>query len=344
MSVATKLQSPAKPIPEPRPVLGPAGNRVRVVEKRREVVKQQKPKKEAAAAAAVVVVTEEVPRAAVKNNLSVDSSCSSDSSSSSSANSRESKKKMVRNVKSNGLRPASAKVTGNGEVERSSAKKKDGPVKRCDWITPNSDPLYALFHDKEWGVPVHDDSKLFELLVFSQALAELSWPAILHMRDIFRKLFENFDPSSIAQYTEKKLLSLKVNGSPLLSEPKLRAIVENAKQILKVQQEFGSFGNYCWRFVNHKPLRNGFRYARQVPVKTPKAELISKDLMRRDFRCVGPAVIYSFMQVAGIVNDHLVTCSRYEECNADAKKDSKPNIEETKVVTQALDNGCLSND
>lgn len=126
------------------------------------------------------------------------------------------------------------------------------------------------------------------------------------------------------------MLSLKVNGSLLLSEPKLRAIVENAKQMLKVQQEFGSFSNYCWNFVNHAPVRNGFRYARQVPVKTPKAELISKDLMQRGFRCVGPTVVYSFMQVSGIVNDHLLTCFRYQQCNSDAKKDLKPKIEEMK--------------
>lgn len=100
--------------------------------------------------------------------------------------------------------------------------------------------------------------------------------------------------------------------------------------LLQVQQEFGSFSNYCWNFVNHAPVRNGFRYARQVPVKTPKAELISKDLMQKGFRCVGPTVVYSFMQVSGIVNDHLLTCFRYQQCNADAKKDLKPKIEEMK--------------
>lgn len=341
MSVATaKLQPATKPVTEPRPVLGPAGNRERILQKRNEVVKQQKPKKTAAA--------EEMSVAAMKNNLSVDSSCSSHSSSSSSSASSlgsSAKKKMERNVKINGSRPVKA-AAGNAELEQNSTKK-DGPLKRCDWITPNSDPLYTSFHDEEWGVAVHDDRKLFELLVFSQALAELSWPAILQMRDIFRKLFDNFDPPSVARFTEKKLLSLKVNGSLLLSEPKLRAIVENAKQILKVQQQFGSFRNYCWRFVNYKPLKNGFRYARQVPVKTPKAELISKDLMQRGFRCVGPCVIYSFMQVTGIVNDHLATCFRYEECNAaDAqKKDFKPSIEETNVVIKTpLEKVRLSND
>ncbi|BBG94937.1 DNA glycosylase superfamily protein [Prunus dulcis] len=122
-----------------------------------------------------------------------------------------------------------------------------------------------------------------------------------------------------AKFEEKKLLSLKVNGIPLLSEQKLRAIVENAMQMLKVQQEFGSFSNYCWSFVNQKPIRNRFRYGRQVPVKSPKAEVISKDLMKRGFRCVGPM----------IVNDHLITCFRYKECDAnDNKLDLKLKMEE----------------
>ncbi|KAI5564052.1 hypothetical protein POPTR_014G041700v4 [Populus trichocarpa] len=329
MSGATKLRSAEKQMQEPpRAILGPAGNRVRVSEEAKrkiEVLKKslQKPKKP----------VEKMSQAAVKNNLSVDSTCSSDSYSSSSSSGR--------NVKRNGIKQVKD-VPNGGEIKDASSKK-DGPVKRCDWITPNSDPLYMSFHDEEWGVPVHDDRKLFELLVFSQALAELSWLAILHMRDIFRKLFDQFDPSSIAQFTEKKLLSLKVNGNLLLSEPKLRAIVENAKQMLKIQQEFGSFSNYCWRFVNQKPLRNGFRYGRQVPAKTPKAELISKDLMQRGFRCVGPTVVYSFMQVAGIANDHLISCFRYQECNADVEKDFKPpKSQEIEIVTKALGNTCFS--
>ncbi|KOM51569.1 hypothetical protein LR48_Vigan09g022800 [Vigna angularis] len=141
-------------------------------------------------------------------------------------------------------------------------------------------------------------------------------------------------PSSVAQFTEKKLLTLKINDSSLLSEPKLRAIVENAKQLLKVQQEFGSFSNYCWRFVNHKPIRNEFRYGRQVPVKTPKAEVISKDMMRRGFQCVGPTVIYSFMQVAGLVNDHLLTCFRNQECNVTTKKEFKTEVKKNKVQNE----------
>ncbi|KAE8656571.1 hypothetical protein F3Y22_tig00116999pilonHSYRG00013 [Hibiscus syriacus] len=321
MSVATKPKLSTKPVMEPRAIFGPAGNRVRVSDeskRRTEALrKPQRPK----------VPISHSPLSVVQSNVSVDSSNSSDSSSSNSSFKTASSRKTV---KRNGVKQAKPKVASTADESVTEIYPAiSGPLKRCDWITPFSDPLYTSFHDEEWGVPVHDDRKLFELLVFSQALAELSWPTILNKRDIFRKLFDDFDPSSIAQFTEKKMLSLKVDGCLLLSEPKLRAIVVNAKVILKVQQELGSFGSYCWGFVNHKPLRNGFRHARQVPVKTPKAELMSKDMMRRGFRCVGPTVVYSFMQVVGIVNDHLVTCFRYQECNANVKKEIKPRTEET---------------
>ncbi|KAJ4701917.1 putative DNA-3-methyladenine glycosylase [Melia azedarach] len=319
-SMATKVQALAKPVSEQRAILGPTGNRVRASEdpkRKTEVAKKpQRPIKPAS----------RIPEPVIRNNGSVDSSCSSDSSSSTASPAKkiESSRRTV-TVKRKNVKNMKIVPDNSSEIPEASRIISE-PIKRCDWITPNSDPLYISFHDEEWGVPVYDNRKLFELLVFSQALAELSWPAILNKRDIFRKLFDNFEISSIAQFTEKRLLSLKVNGSLLLSEPKLRAIVENAKQMLKVQQQFGSFSNYCWSFVNHAPVRNGFRYARQVPVKTPKAELISKDLMQRGFRCVGPTVVYSFMQVSGMVNDHLLRCFRYQECNANPKNDLKPKI------------------
>ncbi|XP_059636493.1 uncharacterized protein LOC132278667 [Cornus florida] len=326
MSVATELRSPVKLSSETRTVLGVAGNRVRVLEesrRKKEVVKKaQKPSSR---------LVSETPQSVVRSNVSVDSACSSDSSSSGSFVKKVSSKRRVR---CNGLKPMKVVPDLVEVVTLSSVV--SGPVKRCDWITPNSDPLYTSFHDEEWGVPVYDDRKLFELLVLSQALAEFTWPAILKKREIFRKLFDNFDPSLIAKFDEKKMLSLKANCSTLLSEPKLRAVVENANQVLKVQQEFGSFSSYCWGFVNNKPLRNGFRYARQVPARTPKAELISKDLMQRGFRCVGPIIVYSFMQVAGLVNDHLVTCFRYQECNSTVKPEAK------EVPTTAVENAILS--
>ncbi|KAE8679881.1 anthocyanidin 3-O-glucosyltransferase 5 [Hibiscus syriacus] len=306
MSVATKLKSSQEPVAEPRVILGQAGNRVRILgefKRRNEGLKiPQRPKN------AVSRCTQSI----VQRNVSIDSSCSSDSSSSNSSVKMVSSRKTV---KRNGVKPIEAKVapTSNESVMDFSPAMSP-PLKRCDWITLFSDPMYTSFHEKEWGVPVHDDGKL--------------------------KLFNNFDPSSIAQLTEKKMMSLKDDGSLLLSETKLRATLENAKQILKVQQEFGSFSSYCWRFVNHKPLNNGFRYARQVPVKTSKAELMSKDMMWRGFRCVGPTVVYSFMQVAGMVNDHLVTCFRYQQCcNADVKKDIKKN-HETEMINLSNEKDC----
>ncbi|KAG1326570.1 hypothetical protein COCNU_01G005040 [Cocos nucifera] len=181
-----------------------------------------------------------------------------------------------------------------------------------------NDPCYATFHDEEWGVPVHDDKKLFELLALSGALAELTWPAILSKRHIFREVFMDFDPELVSKLNEKKLIAAGSTASSLLSEPKLRAIIENACQILKIIEEFGSFNRYCWSFVNQKPIVSRFRYPHQVPVKTPKADVISKDLVRRGFRSVGPTVIYSFMQASGITNDHLIRCYRFEECVAAA--------------------------
>ncbi|CAL9760321.1 unnamed protein product [Musa acuminata subsp. burmannicoides] len=210
--------------------------------------------------------------------------------------------------------------------------------RRCTWITPFSEPLYVSFHDEEWGLPVYDDQNLFELLSLSAALSEFSWPTILNKREKFRKLFDNFDPTSVAKFTEKKILSLKSSGS-LLSEQKMRAVVENARQILKVIEEFGSFSNYCWSFVNHKPVVNGFRYARQVPVKSPKAEIISKDLMRRGFHCVGPTIIYSFMQAAGIVNDHLSSCFRFTDCNGSCYNQLNIKAEATSLA-KTLNQSC----
>ncbi|XP_044367539.1 probable GMP synthase [glutamine-hydrolyzing] [Triticum aestivum] len=182
------------------------------------------------------------------------------------------------------------------------------------------EPVYVAFHDEEWGVPVHDDRKLFELLTLSQALAELSWPVILSKREEVRKMIDAFYNASVPDCTNKKINQLfKSNGSTLLSEQKMRAMVANAKQIQKVVREFGSFSNYCWSFVNHRPITNGFRYARQVPTKTPKSEAMSKDLMCRGFRCVGPTTVYSFMQVAGIVNDHLLCCFRFDQVGGQPK-------------------------
>ncbi|KAG6625631.1 probable GMP synthase [glutamine-hydrolyzing] [Carya illinoinensis] len=269
------------------------------------------------------------------SNLSLNASCSSDASTD-SFHSRASTGRLIRsNSVGSRRKPSSSKprsVASDGGLE----SLPDGfrTKKRCAWLTPNSDPCYAAFHDEEWGVPVHDDKKLFELLVLSGALAELTWPAILSKRHIFREVFADFDPVAVSKLNEKKIIAPGTTANSLLSELKLRAIFENARQIFKVIDEFGSFDQYIWSFVNHKPIVSRFRYPRQVPVKTPKADVISKDLVRRGFRSVGPTVIYSFMQAAGITNDHLISCFRFQECiaAAEGKEENgiKDKVEETK--------------
>ncbi|KAB5514505.1 hypothetical protein DKX38_028411 [Salix brachista] len=257
------------------------------------------------------------------SNLSLNASCSSDASTD-SFHSRASTGRLTRSNSAGARRkqyvsrPRS--FVSEGGLESPPSLDDSQSKKSCTWVTPNTvcklkpDPCYATFHDEEWGVPIHDDRKLFELLVLSGALAELTWPAILSKRHIFREVFADFDPIAVSKFNEKKIIAPGSTATSLLSELKLRAIIENARQISKVIDEFGSFDKYIWSFVNYKPIVSRFRYPRQVPVKTPKADAISKDLVRRGFRSVGPTVIYSFMQVAGITNDHLISCFRFQEC------------------------------
>ncbi|KAL6655577.1 hypothetical protein ACP70R_006403 [Stipagrostis hirtigluma subsp. patula] len=220
-------------------------------------------------------------------------------------------------VAPNGVAAATAAAAVVGSVNGEAAATSAGPA-RCPWVTPNTDPCYAAFHDQEWGVPVHDDKKLFEMLVLSGALAEMTWPVILSKRDTFREVFMDFDPVLVSKLNEKKFLGPSSSATSLLSEHRLRIIIENARELLKVIEEFGSFDNYCWGSMSNKPVAGGFRHAREVPLRTAKAEAISQDLMRRGFRGVGPTVVYSFMQAVGMANDHLVTCYRFDECCAGA--------------------------
>ncbi|CAI0394744.1 unnamed protein product [Linum tenue] len=251
------------------------------------------------------------------SNLSMNASCSSDASTD-SFHSRASTGRLVRSYSARSRRKAVSKprsvASDSGLESPTSPGGSQFNKKTCAWVTPNTDPCYAAFHDEEWGVPVHDDKKLFELLVLSGALAELTWPTILSKRHIFREVFADFDPISVSKLNEKKLMATGSKATSLLSEPKLRAVIENARQISKVIEEFGSFNKYIWSFVNDKPIVNRFRYPRQIPVKSPKADAISKDLVRRGFRSVGPTIVYSFMQSAGITNDHLIGCFRFQEC------------------------------
>ncbi|WVZ64978.1 hypothetical protein U9M48_014417 [Paspalum notatum var. saurae] len=204
-------------------------------------------------------------------------------------------------------------VVGSLSGDQLATATASGPP-RCPWVTPNTDPCYAAFHDKEWGVPVHDDKKLFEMLTLSGALAEMAWPAILSKRDTFREVFMDFDPQLVAKLNEKKFLAPCSPASSLLSQHRLRIIIENARELLKIIDEFGSFDSYCWSFMSNKAMVGRYRHTREVPLRTAKADAISQDLMRRGFLGVGPTVIYAFMQAVGMANDHLVTCYRFEEC------------------------------
>lgn len=347
MSGAPKVKSMAVADSESRPVLGLTENKAKRTEGVRKTVSKSLGKAEKSSDEIKEVIEEKnelssptsvvsLPHSLHSTNfpliirrqdsllhssLSLSASCSSDASTD-SFHSRASTGRIFRTSITASRRKqlaSKAKMVGsNGPSESSS----NGLLskKRCAWVTPTTDQSYATFHDEEWGVPVHDDKRLFELLVLCGALSELTWPSILSKRHIFREVFADFDPALVAKLNEKKMLAPGSTANSLLSELRLRAIIQNARQISKVVDEFGSFEKYIWSFVNHKPLVSRFRYPRQVPVKTPKADAISKDLLRRGFRCVGPTIVYSFMQATGMTNDHLVSCFRFHECGSEGKE------------------------
>ncbi|KAH7675522.1 Methyladenine glycosylase protein [Dioscorea alata] len=185
--------------------------------------------------------------------------------------------------------------------------------KRCSFITPNSDPIYVAYHDEEWGVPVHDDKMLFELLVLTGAQVGLDWTTILKKRNDFREAFAGFDAENMSKFTERRIAAISINQGMDLG--RVRGIINNAKRILEVKKEFGSLDKYLWSFVNYNPIITNYKSCRKIPVKTSKSETISKDLVRRGFRFVGPTVIHSFMQAAGFTNDHLLHCPRHKLIN-----------------------------
>ncbi|TXG48406.1 hypothetical protein EZV62_027700 [Acer yangbiense] len=189
-----------------------------------------------------------------------------------------------------------------------------GKEKRCSFITPNSDPIYVSYHDEEWGVPVHDDKLLLELLVLTAAQVGSYWTSVLKKRQLFREAFSEFDPQVIAQFNEKKITSITTEYGLDISQ--VRGVVDNSIRILEVKKAFGSFDKYLWGFVNHKPITTRYRLCNKIPVKNSKSETISKDMVKRGFRNVGPTVIHSFMQAAGLTNDHLITCPRHLQCIA----------------------------
>jgi len=182
---------------------------------------------------------------------------------------------------------------------------------RCGW-SDDSD-MMRHYHDTEWGVPVHDDRKLFEFLILDGFQAGLSWSIVLKKRDAFRAAFDNFDPHRVAIYDEIKISSLLENPGIVRNRLKVNAAVTNARAFLKVQEEFGSFDTYFWSFVNGKMIVNTWETLGQIPAVTREAEVMSKDLKQRGFKFVGPTICYAVMQSAGLVNDHLVSCFRYRE-------------------------------
>lgn len=181
---------------------------------------------------------------------------------------------------------------------------------RCQWC--GSDPLYVEYHDKEWGIPVHDDRKLFEMLILEGAQAGLSWITILRKRENYRKAFSGFDPVKISKYDSNKINSLLLNEGIVRNRLKINAAVINAKAFLVVQKEFGSFDKYIWQFTGGKPLVNHFKALKELPAKTAESDAMSKDLKKRGFKFVGSTICYAFMQAVGIVNDHTTDCFRYK--------------------------------
>lgn len=177
---------------------------------------------------------------------------------------------------------------------------------RCAWA--GSDPLYRRYHDEEWGRPVHDDRRHFEMLCLEGAQAGLSWITILRKRDHYRAAFDQFDPVKVAGYDEAKVAELLANPGIVRNRLKVNAFIRNARAFLRVQAEFGSFDAYIWRFVAGAPIVNHWHSLAEIPAQTPAAQAMSKDLQQRDFTFVGPTICYAYMQACGLVNDHVVDC------------------------------------
>jgi DNA-3-methyladenine glycosylase I len=181
---------------------------------------------------------------------------------------------------------------------------------RCHWAVSE---LMTRYHDEEWGVPVHDDPRLFEFLILEGAQAGLSWETILKKRENYRAAFDGFDPMIVAGYNARRVKQLLANPGIVRNRLKIAAAISNATAFLKVQQEFGSFDVYIWRFVGGKPHQNTWRTSKRLPARTAQSDAMSKDLARRGFKFVGSTICYAFMQAVGMVNDHVLGCSRYDE-------------------------------
>jgi DNA-3-methyladenine glycosylase I len=183
--------------------------------------------------------------------------------------------------------------------------------KRCSWS--GTDPLYVSYHDDEWGVPAHDDRVLFEFLVLEGAQAGLSWSTILHKRDAYRRAFDGFDPRKVARYDKRKVAALLADAGIVRNRAKIESAIKNAKAFLDVQEEFGSFDAYQWRFVDGRPVQNRRRTVGEILPRSPQSDAMSKDLKARGFTFVGSTIIYAHMQAIGMVNDHVVDCFRHRQ-------------------------------
>ena len=191
-----------------------------------------------------------------------------------------------------------------------SVERRQPAAQRCPWAT---NPLAVQYHDNEWGVPVHDDRRLFEFLILEGAQAGLSWNTILHKRENFRAVFANFDPVVVSRFDGRRVRGLLANPGIVRNRLKIRAAIGNARRFLAAQEEFGSFDAFIWQFVGGQPRRNGWWSAEQIPSRTQESDLMSKDLAQRGFKFVGSTICYAFMQAVGMVNDHLVGCFRHAQ-------------------------------
>ncbi|MFO7526285.1 MAG: DNA-3-methyladenine glycosylase I [Ignavibacteriaceae bacterium] len=185
---------------------------------------------------------------------------------------------------------------------------------RCPW--PSDDKLMIKYHDKEWGVPLHDDKKLFEFLILEGFQAGLSWRTVLYKRENFRKAFDNFDFNKVAKYDKRKINSLLKDEGIIRNKLKVEGAVKNAKAFLQIRKEFGTFDKYIWGFIKGKPIQNKFKSLKELPARTELSDLISKDMKKRGFTFVGSTIIYAHMQATGMVNDHLLSCFRYKDVNS----------------------------
>jgi DNA-3-methyladenine glycosylase I len=192
------------------------------------------------------------------------------------------------------------------------ARKTNGELEPCEWSLSGNE-LYRRYHDVEWGVPIRDDQKQFEFLTLESAQAGLSWACILNKREGYRRAFADFDPEKVARFTEKRIAKILEDPGIVRNKLKVAAAVNNARRFLEVQEEFDGFGHYIWRFVDGKPIQNGWATKSDVPATTPVSDALSKDLKQRGFKFVGSTIVYAHMQATGMVNDHTLGCFRHKQ-------------------------------